>query len=268
MRPKAPAAPRSVPVAMTIAGSDSGGGAGIQADLKTFAACGVFGTSAITCITAQNPIRVKRWDPLPPSLVQDQMESILCAFPIKAVKTGMTGNDAIVRRIVRLMKKHRDISWVVDPILHATTGTTLLRAVNVVRAIKPLLHHATLVTPNIAEAEALTGRPITNRVEACDASTRIFETWGAPCLLKGGHLPRQKTVMDFFSSDRGTVALESPRIAVPDLHGTGCTLSAAITASLAKGTALLAAIEEGREYLRRAMTTHVRTGRHSALGWD
>lgn len=255
-----------VPVALTIAGSDSGGGAGIQADLKTFAALGVFGTSAITCITAQNPAGIVHWHPLRATLVRQQVEAVLDELPVKAAKTGMLGNRGIVDTVASIMADHRDVAWIVDPVLRASSGRAVASKAAIRNLQDKLLPLAALVTPNLPEAEQFSGCRIQNLDDMKGVAEELSFRWGVPCLLKGGHLGGS-VVTDILCLDGRLVEFKGPRIGRDDLHGTGCTLSAAITAWLAKGDDLVPAIRKARLYLRRAIEDSVRIGRFRALGW-
>lgn len=226
----------TVPVALTIAGSDSGGGAGIQADLKTFEAHGVFGTSALTLVTAQNTRGVRAALALPPDLVAAQIGAVLDDFPVAAVKTGALGNAAIVRAVARTLRG-RALPLVVDPVLIAKGGDPLLdpEAVQVLR--EELFPLATLITPNLPEAAALFGSE---------------PPASLPLLLKGGHQAGE-TVTDELRTPAARLMLRAPRQLTRHAHGTGCTLSAAITAHLARGLDLLTAVQEAHRYVQAAL---------------
>lgn len=240
----------TVPVALTIAGSDSGGGAGIQADLKTFEAHGVFGTSVLTVITAQNTRGVRAAQVLPPELVTAQLEAVLEDFPVAAVKTGALGDAAVVRAVADVLRG-RDLPLVVDPVLLAKSGDPLLAPEAVRVLLEELLPLATLVTPNLPEARVLFGSP--------DSSA-----W--PLLLKGGHAEGE-TVTDELRTPEAQLRLTAPRQHTRHTHGTGCTLSAAITAHLARGLALVDAIREAHAYVQAALRAAPGLGTgHGPLG--
>ncbi|MFC4638949.1 hydroxymethylpyrimidine/phosphomethylpyrimidine kinase family protein [Deinococcus hohokamensis] len=224
------------PVVLTIAGSDSGGGAGVQADLKTFEAHGVYGTSAITVITAQNTRGVHAVQALSPALVTAQIDAVLADFPVVAVKTGALGNAGIVRAVAAALRG-RGLPLVVDPVLLAKSGDPLLdhEALEVLRL--DLLPLATLITPNLPEAEALFG-------PAGPADL--------PVLLKGGHA-QGETVHDELRTPDTQLVLTAPRLQSRHTHGTGCTLSAAITANLARGRPLPQAVREAHAYVQAAL---------------
>lgn len=240
----------TVPVALTIAGSDSGGGAGIQADLKTFEAHGIFGTSVLTVITAQNTRGVRAVQVLPPELVTAQLEAVLEDFPVAAVKTGALGDAAVVRAVADVLRG-RDLPLVVDPVLLAKSGDPLLAPEAVRVLLEELLPLATLVTPNLPEARVLFGSP--------DSSA-----W--PLLLKGGHAEGE-TVTDELRTPEAQLRLTAPRQHTRHTHGTGCTLSAAITAHLARGLALVDAVREAHTYVQAALRAAPRLGAgHGPLG--
>ena len=226
------------PVALTVAGSDSGGEAGIQADLRTFAALKVHGACAITCITAQNRKAVSRLEPCSPAMVRAQMEAVAAQFPLAAAKTGMLYSAAIVREVAAFFGQARQISLVVDPVIISTSGRRLLQRDGVNALVRELLPLATLVTPNLAEAEDLIGNKITTIENLRAAARRIRELFGCAALVKGGHLPGTDEAVDFLCTDDGEWLLSAPRARGLALHGTGCTYSAAIAAWLARGKSL------------------------------
>lgn len=238
-------------IALTIAGSDSGGGAGIQADLKTFHSFGVFGTSAVTAVTAQNTVGVQAVQPLDPSIVRRQIESVRADLPPAAAKTGMLANADIVRAAAAALQDF-DAPLVVDPVMVATSGDRLLQPAAVDAILDELLPLATLVTPNLPEAEILAGRPVETEADMSAAAGSILARGAGAVLLKGGHLDGEE-VIDLFRSGRVERAWRTPRIPTTDTHGTGCTLSAAIAAGLASGLALEPAIERGLAFTHAAI---------------
>jgi hydroxymethylpyrimidine/phosphomethylpyrimidine kinase len=270
--------PRQTPVVMTIAGSDSGGGAGIQADLKTFQALGVFGTSAITCLTAQNPDEVTRVAAVAPGMVAEQIRAICRGFPVKAAKTGMLYSAEIIRAVARAVRKHRIPVLVVDPVMIATSGARLLRQDAVEALCRQLIPLATVVTPNLPEAEVLLGRPIRSLAELKAAARGIGERFGVACVCKGGHLGEEARVQGSgFRKKRVEVAdvlwvkgrthvFRSERVKARETHGTGCTFSAALAAFLAKGTPLPQAVRKAKEFVGEALKNAVRAGKHWPLG--
>lgn len=250
--PDAPRDPGSVPVALTIAGSDSGGGAGIQADLKTFEAFGVFGTSAITAVTAQNTRGVTAVAVLDPDLIAAQIRAVCEDLAPRAAKTGMLGNAAGVLAVADAIRRTGLAPVVVDPVMVATSGDRLLEEDALEALREALLPLATLVTPNIPEAELLLGRTL-RTVDALPEAARELAGLGPMAvLLKGGHLPGPE-VVDVAWDGTEHREYRAPRIDTTSTHGTGCTLSAAIAAGLARGDDLWTAIGIGIDYTRRAI---------------
>ena len=257
------------PIALTIAGSDSGGGAGIQADLKTFAAFGVHGTSAIACLTAQNPKRVFAVEACPPKMLRQQIEAVFAELKPAAVKTGMlfsAKNISAVADFFRNSKlKTKNLKLVVDPVMVSTSGARLLQpaAEKMLRA--KLLPLAALVTPNLSEAEILAGQKIRG-IEAMRASAReIFARFGCAVLLKGGHLKNSAEAVDIFYDGKTELLLAAPFVKGVRTHGTGCTYSAAICAALALGHKLPHAVELGKNFITAAIANSYRIGSHFAL---
>jgi len=238
--------------ALTIAGSDSGGGAGIQADLKTFAALGVYGTSAVTAITAQNTLGVTMWEPVSTELVIAQIEAVAGDLPPAAVKTGMLATAAIVEAVAAAVEGLDLPNLVVDPVMIAKGGHPLLRE-DAVAAVKAhLLHLAEVLTPNIPEAEALTGTTIRTVDDMRIAARRIRGIGPRVVVVKGGHLDTDEAV-DVVCTPDTEFDLRGPRLATPHTHGTGCTFSAAIAAGLAQGHPLDDALRSARAYLEGAI---------------
>lgn len=237
--------------ALTIAGSDSGAGAGIQADLKTFAALGVYGTSVITAITAQNTVAVSRILELPPDLVAAQIDALIKDIGTQALKTGMLANSAIVEVVAEKVREHHLQNLVVDPVLMAKGGAVLLRddAVEILRS--RLIPLATIVTPNLPEAERLTGFPLTNRQGVKEAAKRIIAMGARSVVIKGGH--RRGPALDVFYDGEKFREMSAPRVSTRNTHGTGCTYSAAIAANLAKGLKLERAVIQAKQYVTRAI---------------
>lgn len=258
---------RPIPVALTIAGSDSGGGAGVQTDLKTFAALGVHGTSAITCITAQNPTAVTAVQAVRPDLLRAQLAAVFSELPPAAIKTGMLFSSRLIGTVTDHFKglKARRPALVVDPVMVATSGARLLKP-GAIRALKnDLLPLATLVTPNLDEASLLVGRTVASVADARIAAREIHETWGCAVLVKGGHRAEDAEAIDVLCHGGRTTLLRSRFIPTAATHGTGCTLSAAITAHLARGAALPAAVRHGKLFISRAIAQRYRAGRHEHL---
>ncbi|MGH7570225.1 MAG: bifunctional hydroxymethylpyrimidine kinase/phosphomethylpyrimidine kinase [Gemmatimonadota bacterium] len=246
-------APKKPPVALTIAGSDSSGGAGIQADLKTFHALGVYGTSAITALTAQNTEGVSGIFPIDPEFVAEQIATTVRDIPPDAVKTGMLASRAVVTAVVEAVDRHRFPALIVDPVMVATTGALLLEpdAVEAVRSW--LIPRATLVTPNAPEAGTLLGRTIESPAQLASAARVLVEDLGARAVLvKGGDLPGDELLDVFY--DGGRIELfRSPRIETTSTHGSGCALASAIAAYFARGNGLLEAVRLARRWVREAI---------------
>jgi len=239
--------------ALTIAGSDSGAGAGIQADLKTFAAFGVYGTSAITAVTAQNTLGVGSMLALPAPLVVAQIDAVLSDIGAGAVKTGMLANAPIVREVAAALRAHGVEQLVVDPVMVATGGARLLED-DAVRALRrELLPLALVVTPNVAEAEALTGRAISSWAEAKDAAAQIVRMGARTVVITGGHFEKAGNATDLFFDGAAYRDYTAVRIDSRHTHGTGCTFSAAIAAGLAKGISLRDAIALAKSYVTLAI---------------
>jgi hydroxymethylpyrimidine kinase/phosphomethylpyrimidine kinase len=257
---------------MTIAGSDSAGGAGLQADLKTFAAHGVFGTSVVTAVTAQNTAAVLGVEAVDPAMVDLQIEAVLSDLPVAAVKTGMLASSATVAAVARWAADGRLPNLVVDPVLVASTGRRLLDDGGVAAYLELLLPHASVVTPNLREAALLTGRAIDDVDGMVAAARRLAETGVATVVVKGGHLAGDDSP-DVVVHEGRIHLLEAPRVATPNDHGTGCTLSAATAALLAGGTPVVVAVSRAKAYvgdaLRGAARWHLGAGRGPLdhFGW-
>ncbi|TMT87688.1 bifunctional hydroxymethylpyrimidine kinase/phosphomethylpyrimidine kinase [Haloterrigena sp. H1] len=256
-------APESRPVALTIAGSDSGGGAGIQADLATMAAHGVFGTSAITAVTAQNTRGVASSHVLPIDEVDAQLEAVTDDFAVGAAKTGMLATTEVIETVADHAQGF-DFPLVVDPVMVATSGDRLLEP-EAERAYEALLGEATVATPNADEAEVLTDIAVTDEETAREAGEVILETGVDAVLIKGGHVPGEQ-VRDTLVTDNIVRTFEHPRVATDATHGSGCTLAAAIAARLAKGEALEPAVGGATDFLARAVRYYYDVGEgHGAV---
>jgi hydroxymethylpyrimidine/phosphomethylpyrimidine kinase len=238
--------------ALTIAGSDSGGGAGIQADLKTFAAHGVYGTSAITAITAQNTVGVTGVMALPSDLVVAQIEAVAGDIGVDAVKTGMLLTAAIVEAVAAAIDTLELPRVVVDPVMIAKSGDRLLEPDAVAAVRSELLRRAYVVTPNAPEAEELAGVPVRTRGDAHEAARRILALGPHAVVIKGGHLPGAE-VVDLLFDGREFVELAGPRVESRNTHGTGCTFASAIAANLALGRPLSNAVEAAKQYVAGAI---------------
>jgi hydroxymethylpyrimidine/phosphomethylpyrimidine kinase len=239
-------------IALSIAGSDSGGGAGIQADLKTFHHFGVYGTSALTLITAQNTLGVWAVHRLPPELVAKQIEVVAADFEVRAAKTGALGSEELIEVVAAGVEEHAIPNLVVDPVMISKHGDPLLAkgAVDVLR--DRLFPHAALVTPNLHEAAELLGGPVESEQQMQDAARAVYDLGAAAVLVKGGQLPGEEAV-DLFYDGAAFVRLAAPRIDTPHTHGTGCTYSAAITALLAREETLADAVRQAKDFISRAI---------------
>src|SRR6185437_9902418 len=238
--------------ALTIAGSDSGGGAGIQADLKTFAAFGVYGTSAITAVTAQNTRGVTAWEPVSTELVIAQIEAVGTDFAPRAVKTGMLATTAIVEAVGATIAEMELPNLVVDPVMLAKGGDRLLREDAVMAIVAELLPRAEVVTPNIPEAEILTGASIRSVGDMHDAARRIRKLGPRVVVIKGGH-GEGNDVVDVVCTPEREFELRGPRLDTPHTHGTGCTFASAIAAGLALDRSVDDAIRDARTYVEGAI---------------
>lgn len=239
---------------MTIAGSDCSGGAGLQADLKTFQHFGLHGLSALTCIVSETANLVRRVDPVDPAMVVDQIHLLMTSFPLTVVKTGMLGSAEHVRRVATVFKEFPDIRLVVDPVMIASTGASLLEPDAVHTYITDLLPLAHLITPNLPEAETLLGEKISTVSEMEAAAQALSNTFGCATLLKGGHLQLADCI-DLLWENGQLHRFTSPRLHVAASHGTGCTLAAAIASGLVLGKSLPQAIEMAKTYLNHSLAT-------------
>ena len=241
------------PRALTIAGSDSGGGAGIQADLKTFAAFGVYGTSAITAVTAQNTLEVTGWLAMPPELVASQIDAVMSDIGAGAVKTGMLANAGIVQVVSEKLREYRVETLVVDPVMVAKGDHKLLEDDAVSALIRELLPLALIATPNLPEAEVLTGHAIRNWDDAKTAAREITAMGARAVVIKGGHFEHEANATDLYYDGRGYRDFTSVRIPTTRTHGTGCTFASAVAAGLAKGMATADAVALAKSYVTLAI---------------
>ena len=255
----------ALPIVLTIAGSDSGGGAGIQADLKTFAALGVHGTSVVTCLTAQNPKRILGVQAVSTEMVRQQLEAVFSELPPRAVKTGMLYSTEIIEVVIEFYRRTRRPPLVVDPVMVATSGARLLQpeAIELIKA--RLLPLATLITPNLHEAEALTGLSLREPEDLRAAARQLWDRYQCPVLIKGGHLAGVSSAADIFVCQRTELLLTAPYIRGVSTHGTGCTYSAAIASYLALGLELPEAVTKAKEYITQAIAQSHRAGAHTVL---
>jgi hydroxymethylpyrimidine/phosphomethylpyrimidine kinase len=250
----------SPPAVLTIAGSDSGGGAGIQADLRTFAALGVHGLCAITAVTAQNTREVRAIETLPPGIVKAQIDAVFSDFRVRAVKIGMLATAGLVRTVAVALQRHPRVKVVLDPVLVATTGARLARGDLSAPLRRHLLGRADLLTPNIPEAESLLGRRLHNASDLADAARDLLSLGARAVLLKGGHL-RGARVSDLLAMADGTLRWFHHARIPAEGHGTGCTLSSAVAAHLALGDAMDVAVGKAIRYVHRALAKGYRPGR-------
>lgn len=247
---------KSCPTALSIAGSDSGGGAGIQADLKTFSALGVYGMSAITALTAQNTCEVKSVLDVSPRFLGEQIDAVFEDFQIQAIKIGMLNRAEIIEVVADRLSWHGAKNIVLDPVMVSKSGATLLQknAISVLK--KKLIPLSTILTPNLPEASILLGRLIQSREEMEHAAAELLNYGARSVIVKGGHSKEAKNSADCFvnNENRGAALwLDSPRIETKNTHGTGCTFSAAIAAFLARSLNISTAVTEAKSYLTHAL---------------
>jgi len=246
---------------LSIAGSDPSGGAGIQADLKTFHACGVYGAAVVTSLTAQNTVGVRDRRDVEPAFVAAQLTAVLDDLPVAAAKTGMLPNAGVVAAVVEVLRARPIPALVVDPVLVATSGVALADPTTLEALRDGLVPMSSVVTPNLLEAEALTGRPVRTHAEMREAARALVAMGARAALVKGGHLPDR--ACDVLAIGGTIHELDAPRIDVGATHGTGCTLSAATAAGLAAGLPLLDAVTRAKRYVTRALVASVPLGRGS-----
>ncbi|HEX9486837.1 MAG TPA: bifunctional hydroxymethylpyrimidine kinase/phosphomethylpyrimidine kinase [Gemmatimonadales bacterium] len=239
-------------IALTIAGSDSGGGAGIQADLKTFHQFGVFGTSVITAVTAQNTLGVRAWEPVPVELVTRQLDAVADDLPPVAVKSGMLGSAALVEAVADGIARRRLPNYILDPVIVATSGDRLLERDAERLVVQRLVPLAALVTPNLDEAAVLVGGSVRDPDDMERAGRTLVQLGARAALVKGGHLAGQE-VVDVLVTGGTVRRFTRPRLETTSTHGTGCTLSAAIAAGLALGRPLERAVEDALDFVHRAI---------------
>lgn len=253
------------PRVLSIAGSDSGGGAGIQADLKTFAALGCFGMTAITALTAQNTLGVRAIHGVPLDMLRDQIDAVVEDIGVDAVKIGMLHSADVVRTVAEALDRHGLKSAVLDPVMVATSGAVLIDNPAVAVLVKELFARVSLVTPNLDEAALLVGRPLANEADIENAAAELLARGAAAVLIKGGHLPGESVVDLLVTADGLKHWMRAPRIESANTHGTGCSLSSAIAAHMALGLPLIEAVESGRLFVRGALAAGatVRTGQGS-----
>ena len=247
--------PQSIttPIALTIAGSDSGGGAGIQADLKTFSALGVFGCSAIASLTAQNTLGVQGVLPIAPAFVQQQIRSVLSDIHVGAIKTGMLATADIIAAVAESLSAYPQIPFVLDPVMVATSGDRLLEEDAIQTLIEKLLPLATVITPNLHEAAVLLNTSVAqNLAQMQSQGEKIIALGARAVLMKGGHTDGDKAT-DLLITAAGVDAFSAPRLHTKNTHGTGCTLASAIAAGLAKRLSLSDSVSQAKEYLHQSL---------------
>ena len=250
------------PRLLSIAGSDSGGGAGVQADLKTFAALGCFGTTAITALTAQNTTGVRAIHAVPLNMLADQIDAVVEDIGVDAVKIGMLHSAPTIETVAAALDRHQLHRVVLDPVMVATSGAALIDPSAIAALVRLLFPRVLLVTPNLDEAAMLVGRPLHTEADMAAAAQQLLDMGARAVLLKGGHLAGDAVADLLLQAGAPPLWLRAPRIATPNTHGTGCTLSSAIAARLALGDDLPQAALRARDFVRAALAAgaRVRTG--------
>lgn len=246
-------------IVMTIAGSDSGGGAGIQADLKTFQELQVFGTSVITAVTAQNTQGVAGIQAMPASFVTEQMNTVLSDIDVRVVKTGMLFSPDIIEAVADTIAAH-SVQLVIDPVMIAKGGATLLQRAAVTALKEKLMPLATVITPNVPEAEILSGLSIETEADQMNAAHRLLQSGVQYVVMKGGHMDGEMAVDTVYSATGERFTVRSPRIETAETHGTGCTFSAALTAFLARGLTMKEAVYEAKKFVHAAISHPLHIG--------
>jgi hydroxymethylpyrimidine/phosphomethylpyrimidine kinase len=252
--------PLAIPVALTIAGSDSGGGAGIQADLRTFAFHRVHGTSALTCITAQNTLGVDRVDALPPEAITAQITAVVTDIGVQAVKTGMLLNQEIIAAVAKQAAELNLPNLVVDPVMVSRTGAQLIANAAITALCQQLIPLSTVLTPNRYEAQILSGLEINTLEDMQAAAQQIFKLGTKAVLVKGGGMAGKLRGVDVWFDGNHLETIETETVNTTDTHGTGCTLSAAIAANLTLGKDALAAVKAAKSYVTSALHHALRIG--------
>ncbi len=243
----------NIPVALTIAGSDSGGGAGIQADIKAMQANGVFAASVITAITAQNTVAVTDAMDVPLELISSQMAAVLSDLPVAAIKTGMLSSTGIIQTVAETLRHYPTLPLVVDPVMISKSGFSLLQDDAVDALVADMLPLAAVCTPNAHEAARLVGSDIRDEADAKEAAKAIHAMGPAAVLVKGGHLDEESDAVDVLYDGHDMHVIRSPRIDTPHTHGTGCTYAAAIAARLAHGDSVIDAVHTAHGYVHAAI---------------
>lgn len=244
--------PLPLPLALTIAGSDCSAGAGLQADLKTFSALGVYGFTAVTCIVSETPLAVNVVHPVPPAVLADQIHLLLSSYPIHAIKTGMLYSKDHIHTVCDLLEGS-GIPLIVDPVMVASTGDPLLEKDALDAISRRLLPLATIITPNLPEAGLLLGRPILTPSDQEEAARELTEKYSTVCYLKGGHFAGLVDHRDLLTGDGEHASFSAPHLDLPQTHGTGCTLAAALTAGIAKGLPIKEAAKFAHAFTHQAL---------------
>ena len=265
----------SMPVVLTVAGSDSGAGAGIQADIKTFEALGVGGVCAVTCVTAQTPGRVTGVEPVSCTLISEQIDAVCRDFPVAVAKIGMLHSAAIVETVADCVERVRAPLWVLDPVMISTSGARLLQHDAVESLRERLLPAVDVVTPNIPEAEELWGHPVDSVEKMAVAAREIGRRHSVSCVVKGGHLcatsaaldGSPRVIADALWDGSQVRFFKSPAVQARETHGTGCTFSAALAAGLARGEKLPQAARQAQSFVAKALAYARPVGKHLPLGW-
>ena len=255
-----------MPAVLTIGGSDSGGCSGIQADLKTFSNLNVYGTSVITCITAQTPTEFRAIEGISANMVTEQIRAVSNGFPIAAAKTGMLYSSSIIERVARADVNQGIPILVVDPQMITNSGARLMKAEAITALKEMLLPLARVITPNIHEAEILAGHTISSVEDMQTAARNIGDTYDVACILKGGHL-EGKEIIDILYDENEIFSFAATRVNVPETHGAGCAFSAALTANLAHGKLMFEAVELAKEFVRSALEHCLDIGHHNPLNF-
>lgn len=258
---------KKLPIALTIAGSDSGGGAGVQADLKTFFSLGVHGTTVITCITAQNPSAVIGIQEISEELISKQLEAIFDGLKPVSAKTGMLYSEKIIRLVSEFLRKNSFSQLVIDPVMVSSSGAMLLKKEAINALIEDLIPLAKIITPNLDEASVFLNQEIASVEDLRHAARELNRRFSCAILLKGGHLKGLKEAIDIFQDGKTELMLKGTMVKNIQTHGTGCTYSAAITAFLAKGYDLKRSAIAAKKYITGAIANSVKINKFSALGW-
>lgn len=258
---KSESAENFYPAALTVAGSDSGGGAGIQADLRTFNAYGVFGCAAICAVTSQNPLKVSRIDALPPEAVEAQIDTVIEQINIRFAKSGMLFSAGIIKALSRAVSRH-ELSLICDPVMVSTSGAELLEKEAVRALCDQLLPKAKWITPNLPEAELILGRKLSDREKIIQAASDLNRKFGVSVLLKGGHASGADQAIDYVCREGKLYRMSSPLVKVAKItaHGTGCTMSAAITAGLSLDFPWKQALTEAKAFVYGSLSESVHIG--------